>query len=256
MVYNLPTILIVDDDEAICSLVSEGLTEGGYTCNIASTGNEALSEFQHNHFELALLDIKLPDESGMELLKTFRILSPNTKIIMMTAIRDFDTAVYAMKLGASDYVVKPFTIDKLNAVIGTVLDSSKRHNSGNEAIPSINNIDNYAKIDNWSLRAINTIAYGVDAQVDYFDFHSKIVTEKTIDIARQLCLPPEEIEKWESGRNELYSKRNSYIKSIMSKLERNTATQMILGLTHSVYKFPNLNVKQDSGDVGYGTYDS
>src|SRR4030042_2097082 len=88
MIYNLPTILIVDDDEAICELVSEGLTEDGYTCDIASTADEALTKLQNHHFEIALLDIKLPGKSGMELLRTFQTLSQNTEIVMMTAVKD------------------------------------------------------------------------------------------------------------------------------------------------------------------------
>lgn len=222
MVYNTPTILIVDDDEAICELVSEGLIEDGYACDIASTADEALTKLQNHHFDIALLDIKLPGTSGIELLRTFQTLSQNTEIVMMTAVKDFDTAIQAMKLGASDYVVKPFTIDKLSASIGTVLESSKRYTSVPGKIHTIRNIGNGPKIANRSLRAINAIAYGVDAQVDYFDFHSRIVTDKTIDFARRLCLPTKEIEKWAVARNELYSERNRYIKSTLSKLERNS----------------------------------
>jgi DNA-binding response OmpR family regulator len=232
MVYNPPTILIVDDDEAICELVSEGLIEDGYTCDIASTADEALTKLQNHRFEIALLDIKLPGKSGMELLRTFQTLSQNTGIVMMTAVKDLDTAIQAMKLGASDYIVKPFTIDKLSASIGTVLESTKRYSS-------------VSGTANQSLNAINAIAYGVDAQVDYFDFHSKIVTEKTIDCARRLCLPAKEIEKWAVARNELYSERNRYIKSTLSKLERNPIAQVMLGLARPVCEFPKLGGEQN-----------
>ena len=245
MVYNPPTILIVDDDEAICELVSEGLIEDGYTCDIASTADEALTKLQNHRFDIALLDIKLPGKSGMELLRTFQTLSQNTEIVMMTAVKDLDTAIQAMKLGASDYIVKPFTIDKLSASIGTVLENSKRYSSVSGTIQPMGNISNGAKTANRSLSAINAIAYGVDAQVDYFDFHSKIVTEKTIDFARRLCLPAKEIEKWAVARNEFYSERNRYIKSTLSKLERNPIAQVMLGLTRSVYGFPKLGGKQN-----------
>jgi DNA-binding response OmpR family regulator len=232
MVYNPPTILIVDDDEAICELVSEGLIEDGYTCDIASTADEALTKLQNHRFDIALLDIKLPGKSGMELLRTFQTLSQNTGIVMMTAVKELDTAIQAMKLGASDYIVKPFTIDKLSTTIGTVLESTKRYSS-------------VSGTANRSLNAINAIAYGVDAQVDYFDFHSKIVTEKTIDFARRLCLPAKEIEKWAVARNEFYSERNRYIESALSKLERNPIAQFMLGLARPICELPKSGGEQN-----------
>ena len=245
MVYNPPTILIVDDDQAICDLVSEGLMEGGYSCDIASTAEEALTKLQNRCFDIALLDIKLPGKSGMELLKTFQTLSQNTEIVMMTAVKDLDTAIQAMKLGASDYIVKPFTLGKLSASIGTMLENSKKYSSVSDTIQPMGNIGNGAKIADRPFGVINSIAYGVDAQVDYFDFHSKIVTEKTIDLARLLCLPAKEIEKWAVARNELFSERNRYIKVALTKLEGNPVVQVILGLTRSVYEFPKLGGKQN-----------
>lgn len=245
MVYNRPTVLIVDDDEVICELVSEGLIEDGYTCDIASTADEALTKLQNYRFDIALLDIKLPGKSGMELLRTFQTLSQNTEIVMMTAVKDLDTAIQAMKLGASDYIVKPFTIDKLSASIGTVLESSKRYSSVSGTIQLTGIITNGAKTANRSLNAINAIAYGVDAQVDYFDFHSKIVTEKTIDFARRLCLPAKEIEKWAVARNELYSERNRYIKSAMSKLERNPIAQIMFRLARPICELPKSGGEQN-----------
>jgi DNA-binding response OmpR family regulator len=207
--------------------------------------DEALTKLQNHRFDIALLDIKLPGKSGIELLKLFQTLFKNTEVVMMTAVKDLDTAIQAMKLGASDYIVKPFTIDKLSASIGTVLESSKRYSSVSGTIQPTGIISNCAKTANRSLNAINAIAYGVDAQVDYFDFHSKIVTEKTIDFARRLCLPAKEIEKWAVARNELYSERDSCIKSALSKLERNPIAQVILGLTRSAYEFPKLGGKQN-----------
>ena len=245
MVYNHPSILIVDDDEAICELVSEGLIEDGYTCDIASTADEALTKLRSHHFDIALLDIILPGKSGMELLRTFQAVFQNTEIVMMTAVKDLDTAIQAMKLGASDYVVKPFTIDKLSASISTVLESGKRYSSVSGTIQPTGNISNGAKTAYRSLSAINAIAYGVDAQVDYFDFHSKIVTEKTIDFARRLCLPAKEIEKWAAARNELYSERNRYIESTLSKLERNPIAQIMLGLARPICELPKSGGEQN-----------
>jgi CheY-like chemotaxis protein len=249
-------ILVVDDDQEICEFVSEGLVGDGYTCEVASTANEALAKLQNYRFDIALFDIRLPGKSGIELLRTVRALFQNIKIVMITAVEDLDTAVQAMKLGASDYVVKPFTIDRLGTVIREVLENGERHNSVYDTISLTGTTGNCAEIDSRSLRAINAIAYGVDAQVDYFDFHSQIVTEKTIGVARQFGIPPKEVEKWAITRNELYSERKNLIMSSINKLERNPIAQMILGLTRPVNRYLNSNGKEDSGDFRHGTYDS
>ena len=237
MVYDSPEILIVDDDEAICELVSEGLAEYGYTCDFALTANDTATKMQNHRFDIVLLDIRLPDESGIDLLKTLQTFFETTSIIMITAVKDLDTAVQAMKLGALDYVVKPFTIDKLNASINTVLKNRKRNSSISNTIRTVGNTDYGMMVANRSHSAINAIACGVDAQVDHFDFHSKIVTKNTIDLAQQLGLPEKEIKKWATEREEFYSERNKYIKSALRKLEQYPIAQVILGLARPVYDF-------------------
>ena len=216
MVSKRPTVLIVDDDEAICDLVCEDLAGEGYSCDVASNADDALAKLKRQSFDLALLDIKLPGMSGMDLLKTVQKCYQMTAIVMITGVNDVDTAVEAMKLGASDYIVKPFTLYKLNASIRRVL-----NNSDNDRL----------------LSEINAIAYGIDAQIDHFDFHSKIVAEKTVELARWLGLPRKEIEKWATAREGLYSERDRQIKSAISKLERNLMAQEMLGLTSSVRYF-------------------
>ena len=237
MISTPPTILIVDDDEAICELVSQGLAEYEYACDFASTANDAATKIQNRHFDIVLLDIRLPDESGIDLLKTLQTFFETTSIIIITAVNDLDTAVQAMKLGASDYVVKPFTIDKLNASINIVLKNRKRNSSISNMIRTVGDIDYGMMAANRSPSAIDAIACGVDAQVDYFDFHSKIVTKNTIDLAQRLGLPENEIKKWATERDEFYSERNKYIKSALSKLEQYPIAQVILGLARPVYDF-------------------
>ena len=151
-----------------------------------------------------------------------------TAIIIMTANMDIETAVKAMQLGAVDYIVKPFTIGKLNASIITALKKSK--DTG--AVVTTMDPVHCLIASNRSLNRIDAIAFGVDAQVDYFDFHSKIVTERTVGLAQELGLPDWEIENWIESRNEIYSNRDHYIKSIICKLEGNIITQSMLGLAH------------------------
>ena len=244
MVYNPPMILVVDDDEVIRGLVCEGLAGDGYTCDIASTANDALSKLQNHHFDVALLDIRLPGESGIDLLKTLQTSFQTLTIVMMTAVKDLNTAIEAMKLGASDYITKPFTIDKLTASITAIL-KNKRGHSSVSTIRTIPNVSHGKRIASRSLSVMNAIARSVEAQGDYFDFHSEIVTERTIDLARRLGLPAKEIENWAVARNELYSERSRYIKSTLSKFERNPIAQIMLGLARPLCEFPKSGGEQN-----------
>lgn len=245
MAHNLPTVLIVDDEEAICGLVFEDLAGEGYVCDVASNAEDVFAKLETHNYDVALLDILLPDKSGMDILKTMHECYQMTTVIMMTAVKDIDTAVEAMKLGASDYITKPFTLDKLNTSVSAALKNRKPHRAVSDTVSKTKDV-NYGKdADANSSSKIDAIAYGVDARVDYFDFHSKIVTEETVKLARWFGLPEKEIEEWATARDELYSERNERIKAMLSKLERNPVAQSMLGLTHLVYQFPELGGEQN-----------
>jgi DNA-binding response OmpR family regulator len=119
------TILIVDDEESIRNILSRRLQEDGYSCEVASDGKEALWKAFVRDFDLVLMDIKMPGMSGMETLPQMVTDHPDTCVIMMTAIVDTETAVEAMKLGAYDYVTKPFDLDDLSMRMGKALEKRK-----------------------------------------------------------------------------------------------------------------------------------
>ena len=238
MVGKGPVVLIVDDEEATCDLVCEELTEVGYVCDVASNADDALTKLKTNNFDLALLDIKLPGMSGMDLLKMIAKCYQMIKIVMMTGVYDLDTAVEAMKLGASDYIVKPFTCEKLIVSISAVLKNKKPPCEVYHTIPGIEDMDYGKNARSRSLGEMNAVAYGVDAEVDYFDFHSKTVTDRTVELARRLSLPRRAIKEWAATRDQLYSERDRRIKSTLNKFERNVMAQLVLGFTRSMCPFP------------------
>ncbi len=118
-------ILIVDDEEAIRGILSRKLEVDGYHCEVAADGKEALWKAFMKDFDLVLMDIKMPGLSGMEALPQMVTNHPDTCVIMMTAVVDTETAVQAMKLGAYDYVTKPFDLDDLGMRIGKALERRK-----------------------------------------------------------------------------------------------------------------------------------
>jgi len=115
-------ILIVDDEDAIRSMLTRKLEMDGYRCEVASDGNEALWKAFMKDFDLVLMDIKMPGLSGMETLPQMVTDHPDTSVVMLTAVADAKTAVEAMKLGAYDYVTKPFNLGDLSMRVRRALE--------------------------------------------------------------------------------------------------------------------------------------
>lgn len=111
------TILVVEDEENARKLLLEYLGSTGYKVFGCATGEEALQFCRENFVDFALLDIRLPGVSGIDLIPKLKETNPLIKVIMVTALGDVDLVVRAMSMGASDYVVKPINLEKLLAKI-------------------------------------------------------------------------------------------------------------------------------------------
>jgi len=101
-------VLVVDDEETVRTLFQRILQAAGYDAATAADGNEALTVMAGGGIDVVLLDIKMPGLSGIDVLCKISTDWPDSCVIMVTAIADVDTAVKAMKLGAYDYITKPF----------------------------------------------------------------------------------------------------------------------------------------------------
>jgi len=116
------SILVVDDDRLIRSFIAMILKEDGYRVEEAESGRSGLVKFQAVDFDLVLTDLRMPDISGLELIREGRALRPESRWIIITAYGSIGNAVEAMKVGASDYLTKPFSNpDELRRVVRRVL---------------------------------------------------------------------------------------------------------------------------------------
>lgn len=110
-------ILVADDEESIRWVLSKALEKQGYSVDLAEDGNKARLLAERNKYDLAVLDIKMPGIQGLDLLKEFHTLAPETLVVIMTAEATMEHAVSAMKNGAYDYLTKPFDLTALDAII-------------------------------------------------------------------------------------------------------------------------------------------
>ena len=108
-------ILLAEDEAKLATAIKEVLTRVGYDVDVAKDGESAERLFQENNYSLALLDIKMPGKSGIELCRIFRKSSVRLPIVMLTAMGEIHDKVEAFDVGADDYLVKPFHFDELFA---------------------------------------------------------------------------------------------------------------------------------------------
>jgi len=157
-------ILVADDHDAIRRGLVRGLTEAGHEVEEASNGNQAIERLTDNYFDVVLSDLKMGGSDGMDVLRTTRALHPTTAVILMTAFGTVNTAVEAMKIGAFDYVQKPFEIEEMEVKIEKALEVK---------------------------RLKNEIEYLRDAQQDRYDFEKIIGTspalQRVLDIVKKVA---------------------------------------------------------------------
>lgn len=119
-------ILIIDDEREVGNFFCHLLEEKGYSVKVGLTGEDFQTFIQNEQFDLALIDVKLPDTNGLELLKQLKAVQPSCKAVIMTGYSTVKTAVEAIKKGASDYIEKPFDdIFQLEQTLENLLSSEE-----------------------------------------------------------------------------------------------------------------------------------
>ena len=122
-------ILIVDDDKTILTSFSEILQSKGYSIETAESGTEAISKTDKDYFNLVLLDIKLPDMEGIDLLNSIRETNPRMMKIVVSGYASLENSVAALNRGADAYLIKPVDPEELVRIVGEKL--KKQENAGN-----------------------------------------------------------------------------------------------------------------------------
>ena len=115
-------ILFVDDDADLRKIVNDQLTALGYVLEEAEDGNAALQKLEKGNYDIMLLDINMPGKTGIDVLKFIKDKALKTRVIMLTGRVGFSVATDSLKLGAYDYITKPFNLDYLVFSIKRVLE--------------------------------------------------------------------------------------------------------------------------------------
>jgi len=123
-------ILIVDDEPSMRIALSESLESCGYKVETSESGADALAKFEEGKFEVVITDMRMPGMSGMEVLRGIKKISSQTPVVVITAYGTVNTAVEAMKEGAADFIMKPFSVDHLESLVKKVVAEKKGKGEG------------------------------------------------------------------------------------------------------------------------------
>jgi two-component system response regulator PilR (NtrC family) len=126
-------ILVVDDERSMRELLAITLQQGGYEVSLADCGRAAIEAIGREDFDLVVTDLRMPNGDGMSVLRAAREQSPHTVVLVVTAFASTETAVEAMKLGAYDYLTKPFKLEEIRLTIAKALER-KRLQDENQAL--------------------------------------------------------------------------------------------------------------------------
>ncbi|MBU0561808.1 MAG: response regulator [Bacteroidetes bacterium] len=124
----MDSILIVDDDYNLCSVLSDELNEIGYKSNFVTTADDAFDFIAFNKVSLLLLDLKMPEKDGFYVLRKIKDDGIKINVIVLTAYADVQSAIESAKLGASDFISKPYDLDELLVSIRKALAKENNEN--------------------------------------------------------------------------------------------------------------------------------
>jgi len=117
-------VLVIDDEKVVLDSVKKILADEGYEVEVTLSGRDGLKDALESHYDIVLTDIRMPDIGGMRVLRDIKRFKPSLPVIMITGYASVKSSVQAMKLGASDYVEKPFTPDQLIKAVDTALETA------------------------------------------------------------------------------------------------------------------------------------
>src|SRR3990172_3207129 len=139
-------VLVIDDEKSICEAVSHFLKGAGYSVTAASSGREGIRLLESSGFDLVITDIKMDGVGGVDVLRRAKDLYPDMPVIMITAFGSIESAVEAVKIGAADYITKPFVNEDLKIRVKRALESRRLARENVELKAELSDRYDYSKI--------------------------------------------------------------------------------------------------------------
>lgn len=198
----IPKILVVDDElgprEALRMILRDD-----YEVLTAENGKQALNYLDASEFDLVILDIRMPDINGIELLAEVKKKAPETEVVMITAYASVETATNALRRGALDYLIKPFDLSAVKEVVEKGLSRRTTTTAARKRLNDLRNINDtlkeeielaYHNIQKHYLETVRSLVAAIDAKDSYTKGHQERVAMFTTLLAKEMGLPAAEVE--------------------------------------------------------------
>lgn len=186
------SILVVDDEQQVCNLIRDGLTQSGLDCVTVTKPQEALKLLQKGGFRVLVSDIVMSEMTGLDLLSYSRKSVPTCKVILITGVDDADYLAKAISMGAHDYFYKPFEIEQLVESISQAI--SEDSHTPCLSMKAADALRSYAKTERISVEIVVALVNTVEAKDPFTRKHSEHVAFYAVQLARQIGQPQKETE--------------------------------------------------------------
>lgn len=189
---DVRSCLIVDDEPRVRTVLSRLLKGEGFTCREAASGVEALAEMERDQAPLVISDVRMPAMDGVTLLKAVLRRWPATAVIVVTADADVESAVSCLRLGALDYIAKPFHLDEVRARVYQALDKRRLLLENQSYQTELE--QRVRAAENRALGGVQALAVALEAKDAYLRGHSTRVAEYAVKTAHGLGMTRSEID--------------------------------------------------------------
>lgn len=194
--YQHIKILVIDDDQDILQLVSDILKKHGYNPIIASDGDQGLSLFSKEHPAIVLTDINMPGISGIEILKQVKKIAPTAQVIIFSGFGTTDNVIEALRLGASDYLAKPFNLNLLLHTVARCIERYEltKERMGRKVILEEEVRERTAALTETFHETVRTLGLITEKRDPYTAGHQHRVALLAVAIGKSLGMAPGEID--------------------------------------------------------------
>ncbi len=190
-------VLVVDDEVYIREILKSTLEDAGYSCVTVGSAEAAMTALAAQEFDIALTDIRMPGKQGMELLQEIKAGYPEVIVIMITAVDSANTAIESMRMGAYDYIIKPFNLDQVLVAANRALDKRRLENANREYQKYLQQIadERAAETRRLFYSMTQVLLRLLDMKIPFNEGHSRRVAEKARYLARELRMTDDGVRK-------------------------------------------------------------
>lgn len=197
MTINKAQILVVDDEVYIQEILKSTLEDSGYACVSVGSAEAALDALASRTFDIVLSDIRMPGKQGTELLQEIKKLYPEAVVLMITAVDNSDTAIESMRMGAYDYIVKPFNLEQVLISVDRALDKRRLENVNREYQRYLIQVAEERTVETRKLfySMTQVLVHLLDLKTPFNEGHSRRVAEKSRYVAREMRMTDDGVRK-------------------------------------------------------------